>query len=345
MADAAGKDKIAEAVHGSDLAVQALASLSQYGMSITPHTFAVWYEYHRGGIPELNRVVDILRGNRASMTEEQLSTLHAKYLGGPEAYMALRGTSERMQQTITDMLAMMHDAGKDASRFNAAVRQVTGEFARQETSIEVLVRSLLNEAQDIIARTKQMEAELSRNAELMKSLQRSLDDSRKAALTDGLTGLSNRRHFDETMQRLAGHAMNDGGDLTLILLDIDHFKHINDTFGHPVGDQVLQLVGATVRHNLRPSDFAARYGGEEFAVLLERTNSQTAADMANRLREAFATNRVVIRESRQAIGTVTISAGVAMFRPGESTTDWLKRADTALYSAKHSGRNRVVQAA
>jgi diguanylate cyclase len=100
-----------------------------------------------------------------------------------------------------------------------------------------------------------------------------------------------------------------------------------------------------VRHNLRPSDFAARYGGEEFAVLLERTNSQTAADMANRLREAFATNRVVIRESRQAIGTVTISAGVAMFRPGESTTDWLKRADMALYSAKQSGRNRVVQAA
>jgi diguanylate cyclase len=326
------------------LASAALASLNEHGLPVTPHTFAVWYEYHRGGIPELNRVMNIMLSNKVGLNQDRFSSLHAKYLGGPEAFLALRSTSERMQQTIGNVLSLLHNAGEDADRFGAAVRQASGQFANQEISIEGLIRGLLTEAQDVVTRTKQMEAELARNTELMKSLQRTLDDARRDALTDGLTGLANRRHFDETMQSLAGRAMNDGGDLSLILMDIDHFKRINDTFGHPVGDQVLQLVAANVRGSLRPNDFAARYGGEEFAVLLPATTSEGAAAFAQRLRAAFSSNRIVVRETRQPIGVVTISAGVAAYRPGESMADWLGRADTALYTAKQTGRNRVVEA-
>jgi diguanylate cyclase len=329
---------------GKDVSSLALASLRHYDLPITPHTFAVWYEYHRGGMPELNRVLNIMISNKVGMNEERFSSLHAKYLGGPEAFIALRGTSERMQQTIGNVLSLMHTAGQDANRFGAAVKQVNGQFAKQEISIEGLVRGLLTEAQEVVNRTRQMEAELARNAELMKSLQRTLDDARRDALTDGLTSLANRRHFDETMQTLAGKAMNDDIDLSLILLDIDHFKRINDTFGHPVGDQVLQLVAATVRNNLRPTDFAARYGGEEFAVLLPNTSSEGAVTFGNRLREAFSSHRIVVRETRQPIGIVTVSAGVAAYNPGESIAGWLKRADTALYAAKQGGRNRVVEA-
>ena len=327
-----------------DCASAALRSIRGHGLAVTPHTFAVWYEYHRGSLPELNRVLDIVLSNNVGLDDDRFASLHAKFLGAPQAYLALRGTSQRIQQTIADVLALLQNAGQDASRFGAAVRQVSGQFATQEVSIEHLIRGLLGEAREIVVRSEQMEAELARNAELMKSLQQTLDDTRREALTDGLTGLANRRHFDETMQAMAGRAMNDGSGLSLILMDIDHFKRINDQWGHPVGDQVLQLVAATLRGNLRATDFGARYGGEEFAVLLPATSLPEATVIGNRLREAFARHRVVIRDSRQPIGVVTVSAGVAAYGPGEKLAEWLRRADAALYSAKQTGRNRVVEA-
>jgi diguanylate cyclase len=322
----------------------ALRSLRDTRLSIIPQNFAVWYEYHRGSTPELKRVVDILLSNKVDLSDDKFAALHSRFLGGPQAYLALRTASQRVQQTIGDVLAVLRDAGSDASRFGAVVRRASGEFAARDLSITDLIQVLLSEAQDMVRRAGQIEAELARNAELMKSLQRTLDDARREALTDGLTGLSNRRHFDETLQSMAGQAMNDGTDLSLLLIDIDLFKRINDQWGHPVGDQVIQLVAATLRNNLRSSDFPARYGGEEFAVLLPATNCENAATVGNRLREAFAGNRVVVRETGVPIGVVTVSIGAAAYRPGEPLAEWVQRADMALYEAKQRGRNRVVRA-
>ena len=254
-----------------DLTEATLGSLRQHGLAVTPQTFSVWYEYHRGGLPELNRVLDILTSNKVGLDEEKFAELYARFLGAPQTYLALRSTTQGMQTTIADVLALLHDASQDASRIGAAVREATGQFATHKTSIESLIRDLLGATQEIVKRTDQMEAELARNGEVMKSLQKTLEDARREALTDALTGLANRRHFDATLQTMAGQAMNDGRELSLILVDIDHFKGINDRWGHPVGDQVLQLVAAILRGSLRPTDFSARYGGEEFAVLLPRT--------------------------------------------------------------------------
>jgi len=154
-----------------DCASAALRSIRGHGLAVTPHTFAVWYEYHRGSLPELNRVLDIVLSNNVGLDDDRFASLHAKFLGAPQAYLALRGTSQRIQQTIADVLALLQNAGQDASRFGAAVRQVSGQFATQEVSIEHLIRGLLGEAREIVVRSEQMEAELARNAELMKSLQ------------------------------------------------------------------------------------------------------------------------------------------------------------------------------
>jgi diguanylate cyclase len=345
MTHEAPADGISAPPQANGWAAAALRSIREHALAITPQTFTVWYEYHRGGMPELNRLLDILLSNKAALDDDNFAKIHAKFLGRPQAYMALRGTSQRMQQTIADVLAVLHGAGQDATRFGATVRRVSGQLTERTASFENLIHDLLAEARDVVARTEQMEAELTRNAELMKSLQRTLDDARREALTDGLTALANRRHFDDTMQTMAGRAMNDGSDLSLILLDIDHFKRINDQWGHPVGDQVLQLIAATMRASLRKADFPARYGGEEFAVLLPATTLADAVAVANRLREAFVGHRVVVRDSRQPIGVVTVSCGVAAYRPGEPLTEWLRRADAALYAAKQGGRNRVVEAA
>jgi diguanylate cyclase len=180
--------------------------------------------------------------------------------------------------------------------------------------------------------------------ERIQPLERSLDDMRQDAATDGLTRLANRRSFDTQVREIAGKAMNSGEPLMLLLIDIDHFKRVNDTWGHQTGDQVLRLVAATLASSARSSDFVARYGGEEFAVILPATGPDAAVAVAERVRRSFEGREIVARTSGKSIGSVTLSAGGALYDPGERLSDWIERTDQALYAAKKAGRNRVLLA-
>jgi diguanylate cyclase (GGDEF)-like protein len=157
------------------------------------------------------------------------------------------------------------------------------------------------------------------------------------AATDGLTGLPNKRAVTDALKRTFAQAMTTQAPLSLLLLDLDHFKQVNDQRGHQVGDQVLASVGATLRNVLRARDFAGRNGGEEFAVLLPDTSISEALEIAERVRVAVA--EIALPGSDVS---VTASVGVAVFPDHASTPDRLERlADVALYLAKRQGRNRV----
>jgi diguanylate cyclase (GGDEF)-like protein len=166
---------------------------------------------------------------------------------------------------------------------------------------------------------------------------RNLAKAELRAATDGLTGLPNKRTVTDTLKRMFAQASTEKSPLALLLLDLDHFKKVNDQRGHAVGDQVLANVGAVLRNALRPGDFAGRNGGEEFAILLPGTEIPVALRIAERVRAAIA--------EMSLAGTdiaVTVSIGVAGFPDHASTLDRLERlADAALYVAKRQGRNRV----
>ncbi|MAT84673.1 MAG: hypothetical protein CMQ43_08890 [Gammaproteobacteria bacterium] len=165
-----------------------------------------------------------------------------------------------------------------------------------------------------------------------------LELSRKAAV-DGLTGLFNRDYFQTMLRQEFLNSQRHGRDLAVILADIDHFKGFNDTWGHQLGDEVLQAVAAAVRGACRESDVAARYGGEELAVILPNTDAQGAVEAAERIRGAV--EAVRIEHGGEAL-SVTLSAGVAALRHGTGSEDeLLRQADAALYDAKRAGRNRV----
>jgi two-component system cell cycle response regulator len=164
---------------------------------------------------------------------------------------------------------------------------------------------------------------------------------RETAVTDGLTGVFNRRYFADQFTRRCERAQQDTRPISLILFDVDHFKNLNDTMGHQAGDAALRDLGAVLREGVRPSDFAARYGGEEFAVVLPDTELEVAMRIAERLRVAM-TERWV----RVGLGEITASAGVAA-APAAAPYDpeqLLAAADRALYAAKSGGRNRTVAA-
>ncbi len=176
-------------------------------------------------------------------------------------------------------------------------------------------------------------------------LRASFFHSMREAVTDDLTGLHNRRYLMSHIETLQGKGGPDGGhSFALLLLDIDHFKQINDTWGHPAGDKVLKETAQRIARNVRGVDLAARFGGEEFVVVMPETDMKAAHVVAERLRAAFCDEGFSIAETPQPL-TITCSIGVATTQGREPPEDIIKRADDALYAAKREGRNRVVAAA
>jgi len=161
-------------------------------------------------------------------------------------------------------------------------------------------------------------------------------DDRHLAMHDSLTGLFNRRAFDELLAREVATCRRYGGTLSLVTIDLDHFKRVNDTYGHDVGDHVLQELADILRKVSRPSDLPCRWGGEEFSWLLPKTDVNGAMQAAERLRKEVENHSFV------AIDSQTASLGVAEFKLDENGEALCRRADLALYKAKETGRNKVA---
>jgi two-component system cell cycle response regulator len=179
------------------------------------------------------------------------------------------------------------------------------------------------------------------NDRLRSSVQQTIE----LAVTDGLTGLHNRRYFDTHLKLLMDRAAARGRPLSICMTDIDRFKQVNDTYGHDVGDEVLREFANRIRTTVRGADLACRFGGEEFIVVMPDTSAEMAAGVAERLRTIIESLPFAIPQADGPL-KVTASMGIATLRPGGDTAEaLLKRADTALYQAKHEGRNRVVAAA
>jgi two-component system cell cycle response regulator len=176
------------------------------------------------------------------------------------------------------------------------------------------------------------------------ALRENVRASIELAMLDGLTGLFNRRHFDLNLPKLIESCLSRRRPLSLLVFDIDHFKRINDTHGHDVGDQVLRLLAQRLRGALRQSDLICRLGGEEFAVIMPDTDLDRAASVGNRVRLAIAEYPFAVGQGRGPID-VTISAGVAGAVEGLSPEMLYRRADAGLYRSKQAGRNRVCAAA
>ena len=172
-------------------------------------------------------------------------------------------------------------------------------------------------------------------------LQEELEQERKRASTDPLTGLANRRAFTEALTH-ASQTTGAPGELTLLMADIDHFKRINDTHGHLIGDRVIRFLAQVLQQNTKGKDLAARYGGEEFIVMLTNTGLRGAEVVAEAIRAAVADAKLVRSDNKQPLGQITVSLGVASYHPGEDPLETINRADQALYKSKQSGRNRVA---
>ena len=238
----------------------------------------------------------------------------------------------------------MEKAQTDADGIGAAIDDISSQFLANVHCLADLIDSLVEETSRIVGRSERLGLDLKQSSDKIDALERTLEDLRKEATTDGLTGIANRRYFDIALQTMSGDAMNSGDDLSLLLIDIDHFKKVNDTWGHATGDAVIQLVATTLAQSVKGQDCVARYGGEEFAVILPTTSINAAMRVGENIRTALSRKLFVPRNDEETVCAVTVSMGAACYDPGEALAQLIQRADAALYRAKKTGRDRVVAA-
>ncbi len=200
--------------------------------------------------------------------------------------------------------------------------------------------NVISATQRLLAANVQLRDELQAARTEIESKQRELESSFSEARTDTLTGLRNRRAFDEELNRFFAQRQRQGIGFSLLLIDVDHFKDVNDQFGHQAGDATLRQVAALLAKTMRAMDIVCRYGGEEFAVICPGTSLSEARTAAHRAREAIANTPVVWNNSPLR---VTTSSGVAEVAAAEIADALIARTDQALYAAKQAGRNSVFQ--
>ncbi len=311
-----------------------------------PHNYELWFVYYAQANPDIVRALDVLVQSGKKITDEACEEIYERFLNDHKQDEQVREAGDKIQEAINDVAGRVTDIQSAASDYNIALENATIKLT-SDASAEVIQETLntvRSNTQDMIARNKALEAELKRSSVEMDSLRKDLESARKQALTDGLTSLANRKAFDAEIERMVMKSAEDGETFCLILMDIDHFKAFNDNYGHQVGDQVLRLVAKSLTDGVKGRDFAARYGGEEFAIILAATSLQFGVKLADSLRSVVESKELVNRNTGEKLGRITLSGGVAEYKKGESIESIIERADTALYTAKHNGRNQIAAA-
>ncbi len=333
------------AVRAFELAAAVLADLQRHGIPPTPRAYELWFVYHSGMMPELTRRLSELLEQGVPFTPAALDALYNACVAGAEPDLdALSSGADAIQveaQAVVEQVASGRAAIRD---YGEALTRGAAQLGQDQTQAGLVcaITMLTAETTQAAERNRVLERQLAASSARIGKLRKSLADVKQEATTDVLTGLCNRRAFDSRIRRMMTQAKEaDAAALSLLLLDVDHFKRFNDVHGHSTGDLVLRLVASLLADNVKRRDTVARYGGEEFAILLTGADLRAAEVVARQINEALSSKRLVTKGTAASFDHVTISVGVAQARPGENAAALVERADAALYEAKRTGRNRV----
>ena len=325
----------------AELALGQIRSLRQTAI---PRNYEIWYVYATGYNPQLNQVINETLARNGKLTEADLEQIYETYLSHLKTTDRIDKVGARVIGEIDDVMQLIGDALGMSAAYNASLSGATERLSKAVDREQVVkvVDSLVKTTHEMRETTQALEERLALSKTEISNLQQSLEAIRAESLTDPLTGLGNRKYFDRSLDTAVANALSTGEPLSLLMFDIDHFKAFNDSYGHLTGDQVLRLVGMSLKQSIKGQDITARYGGEEFAVVLPNTALRQALTVADHIRRAVMSKELKKKSTGEILGRVTISVGVSMLKAGDDTDSLIERADACLYAAKRAGRNRVV---
>jgi diguanylate cyclase len=322
----------------------ALGQIRALAQPASPRNYEIWYNYATGYNPALNRAVNQAIEQKNGLSEADLDHIYNTYISTTRVGEQIDSVGARVLDEIKQVLEMIDAASGSATSYSEDLADASAKLAGAYDSetLRAVIERLMEGARAMEQNNKSLEASLSASKQEIEQLQQNLAVVRSESLTDPLTSLSNRKSFDASLAKAIAAAKQTNEPLSLMMADVDHFKQFNDKFGHLTGDQVLRLVAAAMKQNVKGQDIVARYGGEEFVIALPDTTLRSAAAVADQIRRAVMARELMKRSSGERLGRVTISAGVAVLHGGDTVQTLIERADTCLYAAKRQGRNRIV---
>lgn len=282
--------------------------------------------------------------SEAGLSDETAERIYREHVLKKDPIDKVDDVGSQVSEEMSEIMAVIESASVRAGTYGKSLQGVNAKLAAIESpqQLKIVLQELFETTNDMEEYNKELETKLVESKLMIDELQMSLELTRVESFTDELTGLTNRKRFDQAIDFEMSEAEESDEPLSLLMMDIDHFKAFNDTHGHLTGDQVLRLVAHTLKTNVKGRDYAARYGGEEFAIILPKTNLEAAKTLAEQIRVALKRKELVKKSTGESLGHVTLSIGVASYRMGESVREFIERADTCLYAAKELGRDTVT---
>ena len=321
---------------------QVLPLMSRQRVPTIPQNYAVWYEYVAKTNSALTADLEARIGQGEGFDAETCRALYEKFCLA-ELHAGFDGLRDEVRGTVESVVSELAFLGEDMTHFSGVLDHC-GESLKLEPSAEALhnlVIDLVTETGRTRARGQAVQGALVTMANELAELRGEVDRLNLDSRTDALTGVANRRAFDESLTKMMKESLESGQPFSLMLVDIDGFKALNDAKGHLLGDKVLRFVAQEMEQCVKGRDMLARYGGDEFAVLLPSTSIEGASMLGESI-------RVIIKaqpfrnEEGEALERLTISLGVAQYVPGEDLTTFIERADACLYLSKNKGRDCVT---
>ena len=322
----------------------ALGQIKSLRQTAIPRNYEIWYVYATGHNPSLSKIINETLARNGKLTEADLEQIYDTYLSHIKTTDRIDKVGARVIGEIDDVMRLVTAALGTSQSYETTLTEATEKLSSAQTALQIkaVVETLVKSTSEMRETNKALEERLTLSKSEISNLQQSLEAIRAESLTDPLTGLGNRKYFDRMIEAEVQNALTSNQPLSLLMFDIDHFKSFNDSYGHLTGDQVLRLVGMSLKQTIKGQDITARYGGEEFAVVLPNTALRQALTVADHIRRAVMAKELKKKSTGEILGRVTISVGVSMLKPGDDTDSLIERADACLYAAKRAGRHRVI---
>jgi len=329
---------------GVALARETIDVLSSHEIPTSPANYEIWTVHRLGGNPALSMEIEARLAKAERFTTEVNEELFERFFSNTRLSMQVMEASNGIARELTEAVATLREAGEQSGSYAKTLQTAAATFegGLDAKSFRALVTELTAAARDMADQNLQMSEQMKASSRQVETLQAALQSVKVETLTDGLTGLANRKYFDETLRRCSQDSSAGDGGLCLLMCDIDHFKRFNDTWGHLVGDQVIKFIANTLRVHATGDFLAARYGGEEFAIIMPRTPMHAAQTIAAGIHAAVRSKQLTRRSTGESLGALTLSIGLAQRREFESVSDLIARADACLYASKRAGRDRIT---